>query len=398
MPPADDSRGAAPHSKRKLRVLQIVSMLHSGGVERWVVDLCPAGAAENLSMDIMVMHEKNGLFARKAQERGIRVFHCPGAGNPWHFMSHFRRLLRENGPYDAVHCQIHAFSSFAVLAARMEGIPARIVHSHNVVKNSSQSLRRQGYIGMARFLLRRFATAGLAPSTDSAADLFGPDWNKDSRWQVMPCGIDLTPFRSPIPLEASREALGIPEDALVMGSVGRLTAEKNSEFLVDVLAAVLRRRKDAYFLLVGEGELRETLEKKARDGGFPDRLVLPGTRPDVPALLRGIVDVFVFPSPPPPRGNEALPLAVVEAQAANLPTVISDGVTTEAIIVPELVMQVPADAGAEKWADAVIAQADLRKAGLPVRGLETLERSLFNVEVNMRALAALYRNNPARSN
>ena len=398
MPQADDSGASAPQSKRRLRVLQIVSMLHSGGVERWVVDLCPAGAAENLSMDIMVMHNIDGLFARRARERGINVFHCPGAGQPWTFFSNFRRLLRERGPYDAIHCQIHAFSSFAVLAARMEGIPARVVHSHNVVKNSSQTLQRRGYIQLARPLIRMFATAGLAPSSDSAADLFGPSWKSDSRWRVMPCGIDLAPFRLPIPAECSRASLGIPDDALVMGSVGRLTPEKNSEFLVDVLAAVLRRRSNSYLLLVGEGELRERLEQKARAGGYAEQLLLPGARTDVPFLMRAVVDVFVFPSPPPPRGNEALPLAVVEAQAADLPTVISDGVTTEAIIVPELVMQVPADAGAEKWADAVIAQADRRTPELRGRGLKAMERSLFNVEVNMRALAALYRNSTSGAN
>ena len=118
------------------------------------------------------------------------------------------------------------------------------------------------------------------------------------------------------------------------GSVGRLDPEKNSEFLVDILAAVLRRREDAYFLLIGEGDLRQRLEEKARDGGFAKRLILPGTRSDVPALLRGVIDVFVFPSPPPPRGNEALPIAVVEAQAAGVPTVISDGIPSEAILVP----------------------------------------------------------------
>jgi glycosyltransferase involved in cell wall biosynthesis len=137
----------------------------------------------------------------------------------------------------------------------------------------------------------------------------------------------------------------------VLGSVGRLTGEKNSEFLLDVLAEVLVRAPHAYLLLIGEGPLRDRLVSKAQRGGFGERLVLPGTRPDVPAILRNVMDVFVFPSPPPPRGDEALPIAVVEAQVAGLPTVISDGIPAEAIIVPELVVQIPEAAGAAKWAD-----------------------------------------------
>ena len=385
-------------SGRKLRVLHLAAMLNSGGAERWLVDVCPAGQAENLDMDIVVLYETNGLYAKAASKRGISVFYCPGAGKPATFLRNFRRLLKQNGPYDAIHCHIHAFSGFAALAAWMEGIPVRVVHSHNVIQNSARSLARRGYIEAARLLIRGFATAGLAPSSAAAEDLFGGQWMRDPRWQVLPCGIDLSPFRAPIPPECSRGAFGIPPDALVLGSVGRLTAEKNSEFLVDVLAAVLRRGVNAYLLLVGEGNLRDRLESIARQGGFQDRLLLVGTRSDVPALLRSIVDVFVFPSPPPPRGNEALAIAVVEAQIAGVPTIISDGIPDEGVIVPRLVRRVAADAGADRWAEAVTTQVKRRETDLAEGALAEIERSSFNIAVNIKSLAALYRNAPVATN
>lgn len=373
---------------RPFRVLQVVAMLHNGGPERWLVDLCQFGNTENLAMDIAVLWEINGLFYDIARERGIPIYHCP-AGNPLQFIARLRRLLREHGPYDAIHCHLHAYSFLAVLAARLEHVPVRVVHSHNVVKNSARSMGRRLYAKAARFLIGMFATAGFGPSSASVEDLFGPDWKSDPRWNVLPCGIDLTPFRS----EAGpgRAEFGIPTDALVLGSVGRLTPEKNSAFLVDVLAAVLRLRKDAYLLIIGEGELREQLDRKALEGGFAGRLILPGTRSDVPAIMRFIMDVFVFPSPPPPRGNEALPIAIVEAQAAGLPTVASDGVPPEAILVPGLIIQVPADAGATKWAEAVVEFGKCRDAALALEALAIIERSNHNCAVNIKVLAALYR-------
>lgn len=381
-----------PWPGRPLRVLQVCASLHNGGPERWLVDVCQAGPAENLSMDIAVLWDANGLFAQKARERKIPIYQCAGGANPFKFVGALRRLIRERGPYDAIHCHIHAFSAFGVLAARLEGVPARVVHSHNVVKDSTKSLFRRGYIVLARALLRLFATAGLAPSAASLEDLFGPNWRADPRWSVLPCGIDLTPFSAPIETASSRAELGIPDDALVLGSVGHLSPLKNSDFLVDVLASVLRVRADAYLLMIGEGPLREALLSKAQKGGYGDRLVLPGRRPDVPALMRNVMDVFVFPSPPPPLGNEALPIAVVEAQAAGLPTVISDGVTEEAILVPELVLQIPADAGPEKWASAVIQQARLCDSVVARGALGRIERSNHNCAVSMKVLATLYRN------
>lgn len=376
-------------STRTIRVLQLATVLASGGPERWIVDLCERGPSESLSMDIATLLDIEGLFAKRARELGIPVFHC-ATGNPFLFVRNLRRLLREHGPYDAIHSHLHAFSGFAVLAAWLEGVPARVVHSHNVVQHSSKSLVRRAYILMARALIRRFATAGMAPSAAAAEDLLGSSWRDDPRWSALPCGIDLSPFRSPIPATSTRAALGIPADALVLGTVGRLTPEKNSEFLVDILGAVLDRAPHAYLLLIGEGPLRDLLGSKARQGGFGERLLLPGTRPDVPAILRSVVDVFVFPSPPPPRGNEALPIAVVEAQAAGLPTVISDGIPAEAIIVPELVAQIPAAAGAAKWADTVLAHTRPRDAGMAERALALVEQSDFNCVRTLKILAKLY--------
>jgi glycosyltransferase involved in cell wall biosynthesis len=354
-------------------------------VERWLVDLCEEGRSAGFAMDIAVLQNIEGLFAKKASDLGLTVYHCEGSGNPIAFIRSLRRLLRERGPYDAIHCHLHAFSGFAVLAARLAGVPARVVHSHNVVQNSSQSIVRRIYIRVARTLIGTFATAGIAPSAAAAEDLLGPSWRDDPRWSVLPCGIDLAPFHAPLPAISSRAAFGIPADALVLASVGRLTSEKNSEFLVDIFAAVLARAPNAYLLMIGEGALRDQLASKARQGGFGERLVLAGTRSDVAAILRGAVDVFVFPSP-----REALPIAVVEAQAAGLPTVISDGVPPEAIIVPELVAQLPVAAGAERWADAVLEQSRIGKAGTTDSALARVEQSDFNCAQTLKALARIY--------
>lgn len=379
-------------ARNPLRVLQVASMLRSGGVERWLTDLCPAGKAENVSMDIAVVHSGDGLFDRRARELGIQVHHCAGSDNPLRFLINLRRILRDFGPFDAIHSHLHAYSGFVVLGAWLAGVPVRVVHSHNVVANDSKPLPRRLYIGLARTLIRLFATAGMGPSIASTEDLLGKSWRKDPRWRVMRCGINLEPFKKPVPANVDKAAFGIPENSLVLGSIGRLCAEKNSEFLIDVLGEALAVNPRTYLVMIGEGPLRTALEEKARAMGIGDHLKLAGTRSDIADLLRGVFDVFVFPSPPPPRGNEALPIAVVEAQAAGVPAVIGDGVTTEAIVTPRLVAQVSADAGPRMWADAAIAQSKLVSAENRRLALAELENSEFNCVQNVKLLAQIYRN------
>lgn len=370
-------------------------MLHSGGPERWLMDLCQGGPSENLDMDVAVLWDMDGLFARKSRELKIPVFFCEGRTNPLKFILNLRRIIREQGPYDAIHSHLHAFSALVVLAARLEKIPARVVHSHNVVTQTS-SLARRAYVGLARTLIRTFATAGLAPAIGAMDSLMGPRWREDSRWSVMRCGISLEPFRAPIPQTVSRASFGIPEDALVIGTVGRLCAEKNSEFMVDVLGEVLRRHANSYLLMLGEGPLKQTLEAKAEKGGFRNHLVLAGVRADVADVLRAAVDVFSLPSPPPPRGNEALPIAVIEAQACGLPTVISDGVTTESIIVPDLVVRIPEAAGPVAWAETLIEHAGRRQKNSATAALAIMDETQFNCTQNLKMLASLYRDPSAR--
>lgn len=390
----DSSQSAHPVNPndvtKPIRVLHIVSMLYSGGVERWVLDLFTAGRAKRLDMDIATVLPTEGLFGRRASELGIRVFQCPGQGNPIRFMQNLRSLLRREGPYDAVHCHLHAFSGFAMFAAWLNGVPARVTHSHNVVDNSSKSWKRKVYVEFSRILIKAFATSGMGPSSESTADLFGASWQKDPRWRVMRCGINLDPFLAPIPSDIHKELFGLPEDAIVMGSVGRLSPEKNSEMLVDILAAAVKLDSRAHLLIIGEGPLRERLWQKAKDANCESHLRLPGTRADVPAIMRGVMNVFLFPSPPPPLGNEALPIAVVEAQAAGLPVVISDGVTTEAIADPELVQRIPANAGAQAWAETALARYAQHEPSSSGETLRRLLASEFNSEVNIRKLARLY--------
>ena len=100
----------------------------------------------------------------------------------------------------------------------------------------------------------------------------------------------------------------------MIGHVGRFLWAKNHPFVVKVAAALFQREPRARLLLIGDGPLQPEIEALVRTSGIADRVIFAGARADVPRLLKGAMDAFVFPS-----HFEGLGLAAVEAQAAGLP-------------------------------------------------------------------------------
>ena len=171
----------------------------------------------------------------------------------------------------------------------------------------------------------------------------------------------------------------------MLGHVGKFHHRKNHAMVVDVAAEVFRREPRTHVLLVGDGpEQRFDAHERARAAGIADRVVFAGARNDVPQLLEQAMDVLVFPS-----HHEGLALAVVEAQAAGLPCVIADHLSSESDVVPGLVRRLPLSAGPVAWASAVLSAASEPRIDLG-EALAAVLATDFNVERSVGKIAQIY--------
>lgn len=136
--------------------------------------------------------------------------------------------------------------------------------------------------------------------------------------------------------------LGLPEQAELILTVGRLTEQKGQRYLLEAMPSIVASRPLAHLLLVGEGELREELEAQAARSSVADRVRFLGERRDVPFLL-GSIDLFVLPSL-----WEGLSIVLLEAMAAAVPIVATQVSGTDQALIPgESGLVVPGgDAGA----------------------------------------------------
>ena len=151
-----------------------------------------------------------------------------------------------------------------------------------------------------------------------------------------------------------RNDLGLTNELLI-GHVGNFTGVKNHRFLLDIFAQIKKKRSMAKLMLVGDGPLRNEIEKYAEQLGVLDDVIFMGVRSDVNELVQAM-DFFVFPSL-----FEGLGIVAIEAQTSGLPCIISDTVPDEAIVTKNLVTVMSLNESAEKWADCIIARLEEKR-------------------------------------
>lgn len=371
--------------KNPIRILHIVGGMNTGGVETWLMHVLRHIDREKFQFDFLVHTTKPCFYDEEIRSFGCRIIPCMHPSRLWIYSQNFQHILKEYGPYDVVHSHVHRFSGFPLMLARHVGVPIRIAHSHTdaTLSDGAARLLRKLYLYIVGWLIRRHATIGLACSDLAAANLFGKDWKRDPRWQVLYCGIDLELFTQAADSMEVRREFGISSDAFVLGHTGRFVGLKNHVFLLDIFAEVVRREPKAYLLLVGDGPLQDNIKQKAQNLGLSDRVIFAGMRSDVPRLMLGIMDVFVFPS-----RYEGLPLVLIEAQAAGLPIVMSDVVSTEVIVVPELIRTLSLKDDVVTWAKVVVDSVKSRQFGS--KSQQLIGSSKFNITHCIAELLNMY--------
>lgn len=364
------------------RVCCLVERWESGGIESFLYNILTRIDLTRMQVDIVASSLGGSIFTKPLQERGVRFLELSGSQqNVPENHRRFRALL--NGRrYDVLHLNAFQGLSLACLPiARQEGVPRRIAHSHNT--GLRKSLTRPLKLAVHGWARERYAAdaTDLWACSRAAAEFLFPKRELERRdFQFIPNGIDTGRFRfDPAVRRAVRAELGLA-DQFVIGNVGRLCYQKNQEFLLDVLADLLKRNPDSRLLLAGEGEDKPFLVRKAEGLHIADKVLFYGTTGHVERLLWAM-DAFVFPS-----RFEGLGIAAIEAQAAGLPVVCSEHIPPEVHITPNI-RSLTLRAGAAAWSEAL-------ERTVPVRERESLPEAVrcagFHIADQSRRLEMIY--------
>ncbi|MBA2615713.1 MAG: glycosyltransferase, partial [Actinobacteria bacterium] len=275
------------------RVCLYTDSPHPSGLGQQILTLA-RGLASTWQV-VLAAREGEGAdrLLQAAGAEGLEVFR-QGESRPYEGVEEWLRSRK----VDVLH--VHAGISWegheAVLAGRRAGVPAivRTEHLPDIVTAPGQ---RAAYRALVKQLDRVICVSHEAANSFMNGDV------SDGRVRVVRNGIE--------PLSAHPERLGLPDDARLVISVGRLTEQKGFDLLVDAAAEL----RDTHFYLVGEGPLATSLQARIESRGLGERVRLLGHREDVPSLLAG-ANVLAMPST-----FEGLPIVALEAMSLGVPVV-----------------------------------------------------------------------------
>ncbi len=337
------------------RVLCIVSSMDAGGAETFLMKLYRNLDRDKYQMDFCVNNEKSGLYDDEIRQLGGKIYVIPcKSENFLKFKRNLADVVSKNGYKYVLRITSNGMGFWDLKIAKESGAVRCVARSSNSSDGNSMKVKIAHLLGRA--LYQKYVDIKIAPSDLAARYTFGKKTYEKGLVYILHNALDTELFKySDEKREQIRRELEIEEETILIGHIGRFTKQKNHDFLLQIFAEILEKNNNALLMLVGDGELKDSIQIKGCELGITDKIIYMGVRKDIPEILAGM-DVFVFPSL-----YEGMPNTVIEAQAAALPCIIADTITNEANITG-LVKYKSLNDSPREWAEEIInAVPDRRK-------------------------------------
>jgi glycosyltransferase involved in cell wall biosynthesis len=375
-----------------VRVLRVIARMNVGGPAYHVSLL--SGRLDPARYETLLvsgrMGRAEGSFDRLAERYGARHLIVDALGPELRPLDDLRavyrlaRIVRGFRP-DIVHTHTAKAGLVGRLAARLAaGRRPIVIHTYHghVLSGYFGPLQT----GVYRWLERAMglvSTRLVAVSRAVADDLVRLRIAPARRFEIVPLGLDLERFLAVTPAAGDpvRAELGLGDDDVLLATAGRLVPIKRLDVLLDAMARAVGEEPRLHLAVVGDGELREELERHAHELGLAAKVSFLGFRDDLDAI-QAAADIAVLSS-----DNEGTPVALIEAAAAGTPAVASRVGGVPDVVAPGCGLLVGAgDPGALAEAILVLARDRERRVELGaaarehVRGRFSSQRLLADVD------------------
>lgn len=356
-----------------IRILHVLGSLNMGGAESRIMDMYRELDHTKVQFDFLVHYagERPKQFYDEEIERmGGRIYPILrfNGRNLGAYKKAMKAFFAEHHDYAAIEGHMTSTASVYLPIARAAGIPVTIGHARSAGVDA-------GIRGLATRILRLPLASRcdymLSCSQAASISVFGQRAFDKGLVDFAPNAIDTDQFAFDVEARARiRAEFRIPDEALVIGHVGRFEAVKNQLFLAK--AAVYLHEADPdlqfRFLFLGEGSQKEECRQIFAEHGIEDFAIFAGLCDRARTVeMYQAMDLFVLPSL-----YEGLPGTAIEAQAAGLPGFLSNAITDEACVTG-LMSKMPIN-------DPIIWAAALDKTAEEYRQTYTQDRALQSAD------------------
>lgn len=359
-----------------MKVLHCIYGLNIGGAETFIYNVLSNIDNKKYIIDLVIQGTAdNGKLIELCESQGNKIYKITSYKE--NFMKSLKELDRliKKERYDIIHYHVNSLINIVPIIAAKRNKVQIIVHSHNSQNNKG------GKIGKVLHLFHRVLLGKMFDERIACSTLAG-DWMFGSReYYIFNNAVDINAYKyNKQSRETIRQQLGIPQETIVFGHVGRFVRAKNHEMLIRCFSEYVKKNENAYLIMVGEGELRKEIQKKCEQLNIENKTLFTGNISYINQMY-SVFDGVVFPS-----FFEGLPFVLIEAQAAGLPILASTCVTEE-VNVSGLVTFLPLDKE-EKWLAEMekIVSWDTNRS----ESVKKVQGSKFDIKRNVEDLEKIY--------
>lgn len=314
-----------------VRVLQVVHGMNQGGVENFLMNVYRKTDKKKIQFDFIYHTGEKCFFDDEITASGGKIYRCPDYRiiNHLEYIAWWKDFLKKHTDYKIIHSHLDSCANIHLRVAKKFGL-VTIAHAHSTSdgKGYKANVKRILKIGFNGCCDYKFACSKAA-----ARWLYGKETEENGKCEIILNGIDAEKFKFNEEIRQKIRSELLLENKLAIGHVGSFYPVKNHEFLLKCFWEILKINSNACLLLIGEGPTKERIIALAKELDIYDKVKFLGLKSNVNDYMQAM-DVFVLPSL-----YEGLPVTLIEAQAAGLPCMVSDSVTTEVSVTENCVFK-----------------------------------------------------------
>lgn len=328
----------------KIKVLHIITRLEKGGAPAILLEVLQWSNRYQFEHHIAtgLSQERENDMIPNARDMGFQVYVVPSLVRDIRPLSDLRAFiwlyfLIVRGGFDVIHCHTSKGGFLGRLAARLANSRVIIYSPHgDIFEGYFGKIKTFVFTALERFAAR-FTDRIITLTKNGICPYLKAGIGKESQYDYIYNGVDVASLekRKSDKIQKRRE-LGIDVTRFVVVTAGRLVPVKGQAYLISALSEIVKEAPNVLLVVLGDGELRSSLEEQARAIKWEDCVLFLGMRNDVPEII-SCSDVFALPSV-----NEGFGVVLLEAMAVKcpivatnvggVPEVVLDGVT--GILVP----------------------------------------------------------------
>ena len=326
------------------RIAVIMGKMHSGGKKNLVMEYYRNIDRSQIQFDFICDSDSNAIPHEEIQRLGGNVYEVTPYQHIFKNMRDIYKICKKN-KYKIIHGYNGTMNIFAMFVGALAGIPIRINESISMAhKDDKKTILKK----ILKPFSKCFSTHYMANGELCGRWQFGDKTFDSGKVRIFKTVINTDSNKLQLAIRnKTRHKLNI-EDNLVIGHIGRLTAQKNTLFIIDIFNEIVKNESKAKLLIVGDGDLREEMLNRIKKYRIENEVLYLGRREDIQQFYNAM-DAFLLPSL-----YEGLPVVGVEAECCGLPVFFSAEIPRESSPCEDIGFFIGLEKNAAEWADIIL--------------------------------------------